>query len=73
MTTDRLILKYSSTSRSSGEWRDDDYDVLENGVVVGRIFMVPVAAGSPLDVGERAQCRQHQVRGARLRVDARGS
>jgi hypothetical protein len=24
-------------SRPSGEWRDDDYDVLENGVVVGRI------------------------------------
>jgi hypothetical protein len=38
-----LILKRASTSRSSGQWRDDDYDVLENGVVVGRIFKVPVA------------------------------
>jgi hypothetical protein len=33
-----LILKRASVSRSSGDWRDDDYDVLENGVVVGRIF-----------------------------------
>jgi len=38
-----LILKRASASRSSGQWRDDDYDVLENGVVVGRIFKVPVA------------------------------
>jgi hypothetical protein len=32
-----LILKRASASRPSGQWRDDDYDVLENGVVVGRI------------------------------------
>jgi hypothetical protein len=38
-----LILKRASASRSSGQWRDDDYDVLEEGVVVGRIFKVPVA------------------------------
>jgi hypothetical protein len=38
-----LILKRASASRSSGQWRDDDYDVLENGVVVGRIFTAPVA------------------------------
>jgi hypothetical protein len=36
-----LILKRSSASRSSGEWRDDDYDALENGVVVGRIAAGP--------------------------------
>jgi hypothetical protein len=36
-----LILKRASASRSSGQWRDDDYDVLENGVVVGRIFKSP--------------------------------
>jgi len=42
MTTKSLVLKRRSASRSSGEWRDDDYDVLENGVVVGRIFKVPV-------------------------------
>jgi hypothetical protein len=33
----QLILKPASASRSSGQWSDDDYDVLENGVVVGRI------------------------------------
>jgi hypothetical protein len=38
-----LILKRASASRSSGGWRDDDYDVVEDGVVVGRIFKVLVA------------------------------
>ena len=28
METDYLILKRASTSRPSGEWNDDDYDVL---------------------------------------------
>jgi hypothetical protein len=36
----RLILTRASVSRSSGQWRDDDYDVLENGVIVGRIFFL---------------------------------
>jgi hypothetical protein len=38
-----LILKRVSAPRPSGQWRDDDYNVLEDGVVVGRIFKVPVA------------------------------
>jgi hypothetical protein len=38
-----LILQRASVSRPSGQWRDDDYDVLENGVVVGRILNVLVA------------------------------
>ena len=33
-----LILKHASASRLSGEWNDDDYDMLADGVVVGRIF-----------------------------------
>ena len=33
-----LILKRASASRPSGEWNDDDYDVLADGVVVGRIM-----------------------------------
>jgi mercuric ion transport protein len=33
-----LILKRASVSRRSGEWRDDDDDVLADGVVVGRIM-----------------------------------
>jgi hypothetical protein len=44
--TERLILKRaSSASRPSGQWNDDDYDVLADGVVVGRIFN---AAASPV-------------------------
>jgi hypothetical protein len=33
-----LILKRASASRLSGEWSDDDFDVLCDGVVVGRIM-----------------------------------
>jgi hypothetical protein len=36
MDKDYLILKRASTSRPSGEWSDDDFDVLCDGVVVGR-------------------------------------
>jgi hypothetical protein len=35
---DQLILKRASLSRSSGQWSDDDYDVLCEGEVVGRIY-----------------------------------
>jgi hypothetical protein len=38
-----LILKRPSGSRRSGEWNDDDFDVLANGVVVGRIFKANAA------------------------------
>lgn len=38
MDKDYLIVKRASASRPSGEWNDDDYDVLADGVVVGRIF-----------------------------------
>ena len=33
-----LILKRASTSRPPGEWSDNDFDVLGDGVVVGRIM-----------------------------------
>jgi hypothetical protein len=33
-----LILKRASASRPSGEWNDDDFDVLADGAVVGRIM-----------------------------------
>jgi hypothetical protein len=33
-----LILKRASASRSSGEWNDDDYDVISDDAVVGRIL-----------------------------------
>jgi len=41
----QLILKRASLSRSSGEWSDDDFDVLCDGVVVGRIMK---AAATPV-------------------------
>jgi len=39
----QLILKRASTSRPSGEWNDDDYDVLADGAAVGRIMKVHAA------------------------------
>ena len=45
MEKDYLLLKRASASRSSGEWKDNDFDVLANGVAVGRIFE---AAASPV-------------------------
>jgi hypothetical protein len=48
ITWQPLVLKRASTIRSSGEWNDDDYDVLEDGVAVGRIFKVHAApVGTP--------------------------
>jgi hypothetical protein len=48
MDKDYLILKRASASRPSGEWDDDDYDVLADGVVVGRIMETAAApVGQP--------------------------
>jgi hypothetical protein len=48
MEKDYLILKRASASRPSGEWNDDDYDVLADGAVVGRIFKANAApVGEP--------------------------
>jgi hypothetical protein len=33
-----LILKRASASRSSGEWKAGDYDVLADGQPIGRIY-----------------------------------
>jgi hypothetical protein len=48
MEKDYLILKRASASRPSGEWSDDDYDVLADSVVVDRIFKANAApVGEP--------------------------
>jgi hypothetical protein len=47
-----LVLKRASASRSSGEWSDGDYDVLADGVVVGRI-LVSKAHLDPFSVATR--------------------
>ena len=45
---DYLLLKRASASRPSGEWSDDDYDVLAEGKAVGRIFKSAAApVGTP--------------------------
>ena len=42
-----LILKRALASRPSGEWNDDDFDVLADDVVVGRIMKAAaVSVGS---------------------------
>jgi hypothetical protein len=46
MEKDYLIFKRASASRTSGQWKEDDFDVLADGVVVGRIMK---AAASPVD------------------------
>src|SRR5262249_8626206 len=45
---EQLTLKRASASRPSGEWNADDFDVLVDGAVVGRVMKVHAApAGSP--------------------------
>ena len=42
------VVKRASISRPSGEWNDDDFDVLSDGEVVGRIMKANAApVGSP--------------------------
>jgi hypothetical protein len=49
-----LILKHADASGPSGEWSDDDFDVLADGVVVGRIMKAAAVAGrNVLDVDAR--------------------
>ena len=47
MEKDYLTLKRASISHRSGKERDDDYDVLADGDVVGRIFKVRVGGRTP--------------------------
>jgi hypothetical protein len=43
-----LTLKRAATSRPSGTWYDDDFDVLADGEVVGRIMKAAAApVGTP--------------------------
>ena len=44
----QLVLTRAAASRLSGEWSDDDYDVLADGIVVGRIMKAATApVGQP--------------------------
>src|SRR5215469_7373569 len=44
---DQLVLKRAAASRLSGEWSEDDYDVLCEGAVVGRIMKAAAVAPLP--------------------------
>jgi hypothetical protein len=43
MDKDYLTLKRANASRPSGQWGHDDYDVICDGAVVGRIMHTPAA------------------------------
>jgi hypothetical protein len=45
MGKDCLLLKRAALSRPSGEWNDDDFDVLADGEAVGRTFKANAAPG----------------------------
>src|SRR5919204_4574744 len=50
-------VRRASASRPSGEWNDDDFDVLADGAVVGRIFKAnaaPVRNALDVDMSLRA-------------------
>jgi hypothetical protein len=73
MVESGLILKRSSASRPSGEWNDDDFDVLADGVAVGRIMKGGGSAGwEPMAVDAGLRTARRQRADARLRADARG-
>ena len=44
-----LLLKRAKLSRPSGQWQDEDYDVLADGKVVGRIYE-DASASTPPDM-----------------------
>jgi len=55
------------------EWNDDDYDVLADGVVVGRIFQTcKVAARRTLDVDLALRLPRGSLADTRLQGDTRG-
>jgi hypothetical protein len=48
MSTSHLILKRATASRPSGEWSDNDHDVLADGIVIGRVMKAAAASvGTP--------------------------
>jgi hypothetical protein len=68
-----LVLKRASASRPSGEWNDDDFDVLADGAVVGRIMRVHAApGGNAVDADTCFRSPRGPHANARLYRDARG-
>jgi hypothetical protein len=73
MSTSHLILKRASGSRSSGQWSDEDYDVLADGIVIGRVMKAAAApVGTPwlwtLASGSMRTARQRTATSRRARL-----
>jgi hypothetical protein len=66
-----LILKRASASRQSGEWNEDDFDVLANGEVVGPMYK-PMRARLALDVDALFRASRSSQPDARLCRNPRG-
>jgi hypothetical protein len=72
MDKDYLLLERAALSRPSGEWNDDDFDVLANAEIVGRIYKANAApVGSPLDVDTRLLAPRRSQPNARVCCDPR--
>jgi hypothetical protein len=67
-----LLLKRASASRSSGQWQDEDYDVLADGKVVGRILEDTLrSAGTSVGLVHHLDRTGDSQPGERPRADAR--
>jgi len=65
----QLVLKRASASRPSGKWGENDYDVLADGVVVGRILK---ARAAPVGVDAHVRVPRGPHADDWLRANARG-
>jgi len=59
MDKDYLILKRAALSRPSGEWNDDEYDVLADGEAAGRILCGASRVAMDVDVDLPSPRRPH--------------
>jgi hypothetical protein len=66
------MLKRASASRPSGEWNDDDYNVLADRTIVGRILKANASpVSSPVDVDARIRLSRGPHADARRRARRR--
>jgi hypothetical protein len=63
------MLKRASASRPSGDWSDNDCDMLADGALVGRIFKVHAAPDHEGSHADTRLCRD--ARGGRQELAAR--
>jgi hypothetical protein len=66
MEKDYLVLKRASANRPSGEWNEDDFDVLADGAVVGRIFKATASVSDAASARMRAAMPDREERDSYL-------